>query len=328
MSCRGTLRSPGAKQHLKSATPTRVLKKPLRVLDAPGITDDFYSNILDWSATDWAAVGLQKAVWLWHSRTGKVTRLFESCLDECVMSVACSNAGKKIAAGFVSGHSFCTTALAFSGNLLASGAKDSKILLRDVRCPAHFVARFTAHRSAICGLKWSHEVDPKLASGGNDNKIIIWKPGYCEPFRELPIHRSAIKALAWSPHHYSQLVTGAGTRDKRIRLWNVSTGALLKSVETSSQVCNLTWSRSCNEIVSTHGFTDNSLQVWKCPSLTRVAYTVAHPGRVLHLALSPCGRLVMTGAGDQTLRLWDVFPSDRASFANGRLLNHTCNQLR
>ena len=33
-------------------------------------------------------------------------------------------------------------------------------------------------------------------------------------------------------------------------------------------------------------------------------------------------------AGDQTLRLWDVFPSDKASFANGRLLNHIRDQLR
>ncbi|KAK9816251.1 hypothetical protein WJX74_002378 [Apatococcus lobatus] len=219
-----------------AAASKRILKKPLKILDAPGITDDFYSNILDWSTTDWAAVGLHQGVWLWHSKTGRVTRLYESYRDECVMSVACSNAGKKVAAGFVSGvvrlfdsntlqetrvfqgHSYATTALAFSGNLLASGAKDSKILLRDVRCPAHFVACFTAHRSAICGLKWSHEVDPKLASGGNDNRVFIFKPGYCEPYRQLPIHRSAIKALAWSPHHHSQLVTGAGTRDKSIRL--------------------------------------------------------------------------------------------------------------
>ncbi|KAK9816253.1 hypothetical protein WJX74_002378 [Apatococcus lobatus] len=237
-----------------AAASKRILKKPLKILDAPGITDDFYSNILDWSTTDWAAVGLHQGVWLWHSKTGRVTRLYESYRDECVMSVACSNAGKKVAAGFVSGvvrlfdsntlqetrvfqgHSYATTALAFSGNLLASGAKDSKILLRDVRCPAHFVACFTAHRSAICGLK---------------------------------------------------------------------------APETKAS-----------------GFTDNTLQVWKCPSLTQVACTVAHPARVLHLVLSPCGRLVMTGAGDQTLRLWDIFPSDRASFANGRLLNLTGDQLR
>ena len=62
----------------------------------------------------------------------------------------------------------------------------------------------------MTSLQWSHDASPKLASGGNDNRVIIWKPGYLEPHRELPIHRSAIKALAWSPHHYSQLVTGAG----------------------------------------------------------------------------------------------------------------------
>ncbi len=49
-----------------------VLVTAMAPVTCAGITDDFYSNILDWSATHWAAVGLQQAVWLWHSNTGQV----------------------------------------------------------------------------------------------------------------------------------------------------------------------------------------------------------------------------------------------------------------
>ena len=31
--------------------------------------------------------------------------------------------------------------------------------------------------------------------------------------------------------------------------------------------------------------------------------------RVLYLAMSPCGKTVVTGAGDETLRFWNIFPS-------------------
>ncbi len=37
---------------------------------------------------------------------------------------------------------------------------------------------------------------------------------------------------------------------------------------------------------------------------------IAHKLRVLYLANSPCGQYVVTGAGDQTMRIWNVFPDE------------------
>jgi cell division cycle 20-like protein 1 (cofactor of APC complex) len=36
---------------------------------------------------------------------------------------------------------------------------------------------------------------------------------------------------------------------------------------------------------------------------------VGHTSRVLYLSLSPDGQSIVTGAGDETLRFWNVFPS-------------------
>jgi cell division cycle 20-like protein 1, cofactor of APC complex len=68
------------------------------------------------------------------------------------------------------------------------------------------------------------------------------------------------------------------------------------------------FSKSSNEIVSTHGYSDNAVVVWKYPSLKKVATLTGHNLRVLYLAMSPDSETVVTGAGDETLRFWKLFP--------------------
>ena len=50
----------------------------------------------------------------------------------------------------------------------------------------------------------------------------------------------------------------------------------MQSVDTGSQVCNLAWSKHSSELVSTHGYSQNQILVWKYPSLVQVStYTFA-----------------------------------------------------
>jgi cell division cycle 20-like protein 1 (cofactor of APC complex) len=82
----------------------------------------------------------------------------------------------------------------------------------------------------------------------------------------------------------------------------------LNAIETGSQVCNLAFSKNVNELVSTHGYSDNAIMVWKYPSMKKVTTLTGHSMRVLYLAISPDGENIVTGAGDETLRFWKVFP--------------------
>jgi len=60
---------------------------------------------------------------------------------------------------------------------------------------------------------------------------------------------------------------------------------------TSFKVCNLVWSSSVNEVVSTHGYSQNQVVVWRYPSMSKVATLTGHSTRVLYLALSPDGQV-------------------------------------
>ena len=75
----------------------------------------------------------------------------------------------------------------------------------------------------------------------------------------------------------------------------------LRALRAGSQVCNLSWSKNVNEIVSTHGYSQNQIIVWRCPAMTKLATLTGHTMRVLYLASSPDGQTVVTGAGGLAL---------------------------
>ena len=87
------------------------------------------------------------------------------------------------------------------------------------------------------------------------------------------------------------------------------TNKAVDSIDTGSQVCNLMFSTNTTELVSTHGYSQNEIVIWKYPSLEKVTTLTGHTSRVLYLAMNPKGETIVTGAGDETLRFWNVFPS-------------------
>mmetsp|Transcript_11708 Transcript_11708/g.35139 ORF Transcript_11708/g.35139 Transcript_11708/m.35139 type:complete len:520 (+) Transcript_11708:546-2105(+) len=309
--------------------PRKIARSPYKVLDAPALQDDFYLNLVDWSAQNVLAVGLGTCVYLWSAATSRVVKLCElgtGAAPDSVCSVAWSGRGSYLAIGTNSnetqiwdanksqlvrtmqGHRGRVGCMSWSSHLLSTGSRDRTILNRDVRAPEDFQSRLNAHRSEVCGLKWAPD-DRLLASGGNDNMVGCWNANSPNPVQRFESHTAAVKALAWSPHQHGLLASGGGTADQHIRFWNTSSGAQLTSVNTGSQVCNLVWSRNVNEIVSTHGYSQNQVCVWRWPTLAKAATLTGHTTRVLYLAASPDGQTIVTGAGDETLRFWNVFPS-------------------
>jgi cell division cycle 20-like protein 1 (cofactor of APC complex) len=85
------------------------------------------------------------------------------------------------------------------------------------------------------------------------------------------------------------------------------TGIQISAIDTGSQVCNLAFSKNSNELVSTHGYSQNQIVVYKYPSMAKMQTLTGHTLRVLYLAMSPDGQNIVTGAGDETLRFWTVF---------------------
>ena len=89
------------------------------------------------------------------------------------------------------------------------------------------------------------------------------------------------------------------------------------------QVCNLSWSKNVNEVVSTHGYSQNQIIVWKQPSMTKLATLTGHTMRVLYLAVSPDGQTIVTGAGEHLTALAN--PDTTANLYPMQQSRHRCS---
>jgi len=314
--------------------------KPYKELPAPNLMDDFYLNLLDWSSKNQIAVGCTSSVILWNNNKTQSETLFtyeqteqnnlpnNENNNKYVSSLIWSEEGDKLAVGnsmglvelydinkkelisSYKGHAYRVGVVSWNRNIISSGSKDYSIITRDIRCKdneENIIRKFYGHQQEVCGLKWSFD-GSQLASGGNDNNLMVWSLHSNKPLMCNNDHIAAVKAIAWSPHQHNILASGGGTADRTIRFWNTNSFEPIFKIDTGSQVCNLVFSKSSNELVSTHGYSLNQINVWKLPYMQKIATLTGHSFRVLYLSLSPDGQSIVTGAGDKTLKFWNIFP--------------------
>merc|ERR1719158_1962887 len=153
-----------------------------------------------------------------------------------------------------------------------------------------------------------------LASGGNDNVLNLWSSinnvTQTTPEYSFTQHQAAVKALAWCPWQPNILASGGGTAARTVKIWNSSNGNMLSSTDTKSQVCSMVWAPEYKELVSSHGYANNEIIIWKYPSMEKTAELLGHTERVLNLSLSPDGSTIVSAGADETLRLWKCFAPD------------------
>ncbi|GAA6062970.1 hypothetical protein JCM10212_005729 [Sporobolomyces blumeae] len=350
---KGSAASASSSAH--AANRRKIPSAPDRVLDAPGMLDDYYLNLLDWSSTNLVAIGLAESVYVWNAASGAVTELChvggggggDASIegDEYICSVKFTEDGSHLAVGLASGpvqvydvcagalvrtmagHPSRVPSLSWSGAILASGCRSGEVWNSDVRIAQHCVSKLRGHRGEVCGLEWRPEIagglsgggQGLLASGGNDNVVNVWDGRMTNaPKMCKTNHTAAVKALAWCPWNSSLLASGGGSSDRTIHFWNTTQSARLNSLVTTSQVTSLRWNPHAKELLSSHGVPDHHLSLWSYPSLEKVTEIPhAHQTRILHSCVSPDGTTVATASSDEDLKFWKVFDMGKKGKAGG-----------
>ncbi|CCK70907.1 ubiquitin-protein transferase activating protein CDC20 KNAG_0F02420 [Huiozyma naganishii CBS 8797] len=314
----------------------KINTNPERILDAPGFRDDFYLNLLSWSQNNMIAIGLDTAVYIWDASTGDVSLLVDSpnslissivwSDDSCHVSIGKDDGNTEIwdietmslIRTMRSGLGVRIGSQSWLDTLVAAGSRSGEIQINDVRVKNHIVSTWDQHEGEVCGLSYKPD-GLQLASGGNDNTVMLWDTRTSMPQYVQRNHNAAVKALSWCPYMPNVLASGGGQNDKHIHFWNSTTGGRLGSINTGSQVSSLHWGQSYNgngsmnrEIVATGGNTENAVSVFNFDTKFKVAEIAkAHESRICTSQLSPDGTTVATVGGDENLKFYKVFEPRR-----------------
>jgi cell division cycle 20-like protein 1 (cofactor of APC complex) len=67
-----------------------------------------------------------------------------------------------------------------------------------------------------------------VASGSSDSTVKIWDIRSSGQ-NTLRGHKGSVKALCWNPHRKFELISGGGTKDKTIKVWNTISSKVINS---------------------------------------------------------------------------------------------------
>jgi len=307
--------------------------KPERVLDAPNIGDEFYSELLDWSINNKIAIALDSVVYVWNANNGNINTIGNKEETGNICSLKWSNDGNYLGIGtntgetqiwdtnenkklrtlkfndnnsakidltsrspmsikklksnnlynktetsYLKNHVGC---ISWNNSVLTSAFNNGVLFHNDVRIKNSLIRSIKAHDSIICGLKWRSDGE-YLASGSNDNTIKLWDLKSSKPYMVKTEHNAAVKAIAWCPWQLNLLATGGGIADKTLRLWNITTQSNLKTLKTESQITSIIWSYHYSELLTTHGYSTNDINVWRYPTMDCISNIKAHESRILY----------------------------------------------
>ncbi|MSR56288.1 MAG: serine/threonine protein kinase [Planctomycetaceae bacterium] len=180
--------------------------------------------------------------------------------------------------------------------------------------------QFIGHKGPVFSVAWSG--DGRVATGGYDTKILVWKPADLKPFdlkkiaegepiEQPPLvtlegHSAGVHSVRFSRD--SELVL-SGAHDNSVRLWDASSGHQVQTFRGHAS-----WVRACalspdERTILSVGYDQKAL-LWNITEYEEVRVLKArtlkgHSDAVLAASFSHDGQQIVTASRDKTARTWN-----------------------
>lgn len=205
--------------------------------------------------------------------------------------------------GLLEGHEYLVRALTFSrdSRYLASGS-DETLRIWDLERMKEFRS-FEGHTYHISSVAFSNDGE-RVVSGSFDHTLMLWdvRKGLIKVMKG---HEGRVWSVVFSP---DGRYIASGSDDKTIRLWDARSGDFIKVLgmqETS--VSSLSFSPDSRWILTGSGKGDKHFSnIFSIPSGETITSFERHGNIVLATAISPDGKVVATGGGNNhEIYLWN-----------------------
>ncbi len=266
---------------------------------------------------------------VWHAIDGKSARVIEGHSGP-ILAMALSPNGQTLATGSLDHrvrifdlatgtirHSLranegAVNAVAFSpkGDRLASAGADGGLKVWDVATGQGVIA--FGHTAPNAGpmqpvLKLAFSGENSLISASADHTLKKWTfEGSWSELKPLGPHVFRVLALDFSPDG-SLLATGGGdpSRSGEVKIWNVQTGALVRSLDAlhSDTVFGIRFSPDGSKLATAAA--DKFLKVVNVADGKELRSFEGHTHHVMAVDWSSDGKKLVTGGADNVIKVWD-----------------------
>lgn len=266
--------------------------------------------------------GADNLVYLWDYTQQTPPMILRGHEDE-VRSVAFSPNGLTLASGswddtvrlwdvatgyvrqVLQGHDGWIYSVAFDplGEIVLSGSSDFTARLWDVFTGnARFVLDADTDRVTSVAFNATGDV---VAIGTQSGTIDLWRLGQQALPQTATVmrHDQWVEALAFSPRRTELLASGS--RDTRVRLWNVDTGEEIGVLNHPQWVYSVAFSPNGDILAVANG---TEIWLWDVIQQAWLATLSGHADWVTSVAFNADGTLLVSASGDGTVRLWGITP--------------------
>jgi WD40 repeat protein len=110
----------------------------------------------------------------------------------------------------------------------------------------------------------------------------------------------------------------SGSIDNTVKVWEASTGELLRSLEGhSGWVFSVVYSPDGRSIAS--GSDDKTVKVWEASTGELLRSLEGHSDKVLSVVYSPDGMSIASGSADGTIKIWNAATGECLETIDSRL---------
>ncbi len=197
------------------------------------------------------------------------------------------------------GHRGFVRSVAYThdGLRLVSSADDGSVRIwrRDSDEPP---LTLEGHLAGVLSVAVSAD-DRLVLSGGRDGTVRLWDLAEARPIDTLGAHRGWVEAVAFAGDGRRAVSVG---RDGRLMRWELEARGEPVAMDNGSS-CALSMAPDGNTV---HCAFSTGAKSWDLAQARLIGQVQGHAGAATALAVSPDGRMIVTGSADTSLLVWEA----------------------